>query len=297
MRTFGLCALCALTLVGCSNAPTAPTRIDTAPQATQRMQAPTRNTGSLGPALGAGSATNHEGIAGWFVRIVFRLTADGQQIEVANTSQDAAPGQTVNLNVGIAQDDCESYQDDIFWLLPRATHYTLSDTMNYQPVASRVVSAAAHCRKSPPPCIGDCAPKLTCPPPVTIQFPPNSYIARFPLGFVNPWYPREIGPFPFIVPLADFGYRITGVTYDPHSVKQDGTQDGERGTYVFNNGWTLGPTDDIPDNADYAVTDFGVRGLISSISSVRFVHAVEGYPDTPTDSFEPVSLTFTCVQP
>lgn len=137
-------------IIGCSDSPTAPTRITTT-AAALKLQAPTRNAGELGPALGTGSATNHEDVPGWFTLVAFDFADGVNQIDVGNLSRDAAPGVTVDLSIGVAQDDCKTYQVDVYWMLPRAAHYTISDTRNYPPIVSRKVLPLAHCRNAPPP--------------------------------------------------------------------------------------------------------------------------------------------------
>lgn len=215
-------AVAALLLTSCAESPTTPSppRLATStPLVAERIQAPTRNTSTLGPALGTATATNHELTPGWFVRIIFRLASDGQQYEVASTAQDAAPGQTVDLSVGVAQDPCESYQDDVFWLLPRAAHYTLSDTMNYRAIVSRVVAAVAHCRNAPTTPLPAPSPPPPDPPSPPVGSPPP------PLPPSDPCVAITVRPFdPFVartvyVDVAEsgvLGFTLTagGVVYD-----------------------------------------------------------------------------------
>lgn len=278
-----LCSACDLA--------TAPTRITTTPQATQRLQAPTRNTGTLGPALGAGTATNREASAGWFTLVVWDFADGTNQIDLARLSLDAAVGQTVDLGVGLGDDPCKTYQVDIYWLMPRAARYTLSDTMNYPPIASRMVYPRSHCRGDNPPCVGPCG-KTSCPVPLTFTFPAGSFLARFPLDYPEPWYPESLGPFAFAVP--DGWYRVTSLDGDEHARKNDGPQD-ERGLYKTSSGQVIGPTNDVPDELDEIATDHGVVHVVG-FSSLRFEHAHVEPVSEPTGSFYPVAVTFACVE-
>jgi hypothetical protein len=165
MKTRILWVFPALVLTtACSELPTAPERSATLPSASLKLQEPTRNTGSLGPALGAGSATNHEDIAGWFTLVVWDFADGTNQIDLARLSLEVAMGQTVTLAVGLAEDPCKTYQVDIYWRMPRAASYTISDTMNYPPIVSRMVYPKSHCRNppSPPKECPDCTPTPTC---------------------------------------------------------------------------------------------------------------------------------------
>jgi hypothetical protein len=136
-----------------------------------------------------------------------------------------------------------------------------------------------------------------CVAPGTFTFPAGSAIARFPIGFPSPWLPEEIGPFAFSVPLGV--WHITAVTGDNHvgpDGKNDATQAHEIGSFVLSNGQVIGPTLDVPDQANVQPTDFGLVQFISGFSSFRFVHAGPVNPPEPTDSFFPISITFTCVE-
>lgn len=290
MKRLALLALTALLATACDIA-TKPTDIRTAPLGAQKVQAPTRNTATLGPANGQGSATNHEDGPGWFTFIAWDFADGTNQIDVARFSRDAAPGQTVDASVAWDDSDpCKTWQVDIYWNMPKAERYTINDTLNYPPVASRIIHPRSACRLPPSEPIPP--PPPSCPPPLTFTFPAGSYIARFPADVV-PFYPSEVGPFAFAVPAGL--YRVTAVTGDEHGRKDDGPQD-ERGNIVTDAAQSIGPTNDVPDDADVAFTDFGVLP-VAAFGSFRFVHAVTGPVDSATDSFYPVSLTFTCVDP
>lgn len=151
-------------LNGCSGSlPTHPTDITTLPIV--KMQALTRNVGSLGPALGVGMATNNTDTAGWFVHILFEYGDGINQIDRGRSISDAAPSQTVDTfaRLEIEDDGCTTWQDDTFWMLPKAGRYTISDTRNYPPVISRLIKPTKNCRLPPS------APPLDPPPPVSCR--------------------------------------------------------------------------------------------------------------------------------
>lgn len=138
-------------------------------------------------------------------------------------------------------------------------------------------------------------PPSSCGPALTFIFPQGSTIARFPPNWPLPLpYPSEVGPFAFAVPVGV--YHVTAWTGDEHAKKNDGPQD-ERGNFLWDNGWLLGPTNDVPDESDVAFTDFGIRATISPMASFRFANNLMGVVEVPTASLYPISLTFACVEP
>lgn len=145
-------------------------------------------------------------------------------------------------------------------------------------------------------------PKLT--PPVnpictgggTFFFPVRSYIAKFPADFIGAWYPESVSLSLFI---PNGTWRIKMETGDEHALKNDGTQGHEQGIPAFPGGPTLGPTNDVPDDADSIVTDYGNVTFAANVMMMNFgefgprpLLAAEG--GEPTDSFYPILVTYSC---
>ncbi len=253
---------------------------------------------ALSPYLSQASCTNSTTAPGACTFSIWNYGDGWNQTELASFTGDAQPGQTVPLSMRLDLDSCTPtmLQLDVWWNLPNPRErHTISDTLNARLLASKVVTVPATKACAPP-------PPEPPPPPVepqcvsrTFTFGGSPTIARFPDGFANPWFPESVGPFYFSAPVDV--YRITAVTGDNHvgpGGKNDGTQAHEIGSFVFDNGWVLGPTNDVPDDVNSVVTDFGVRGLISPLHSFYFVHAGPTNPAVPTDSVFPITLTFTC---
>lgn len=217
------------------------------------------------------------------------------------------PGEIQELTYAVRRPACTPQQfDGLDNLLPwqmAIDRWTESDIANNHVSAlGQILPPDSVCRNPPSP------PEPPPPPPPTepscvsktFTFGGSPYIARFPTGYPDPWYPEEIGPFYFYVPVAV--YDITTVSGDNHvgdgppPGKNDGPQWHEIFDFLFNNGWVLGPTDDVPDDVNSVVTHFGRRAMISPITSFIVRHAGPTNPPEPTDSVYPISITFTCVE-
>jgi hypothetical protein len=157
---------------------------------------------------------------------------------------------------------------------------------------------AEECAGTPTP------PILSCPADVTFNFPPDSWVARFPFGYENPWYPDHIGPLGMPQSLPVGTWTATVLTHDDHALKQDGPQHHEEGRLKLYAGGTqqafTGPTNDIPDGVDDERSILGPFTTTLVVNSIEFDHEglVTGfYPSKPTNSFRPVSVMFHCVSP
>ncbi len=132
----------------------------------------------------------------------------------------------------------------------------------------------------------------------TYTFPPQSYVAVFPLGFPNPWYPFALPQVPFAIPAGQ--WHFDAVTGDNHSAKMDGTQAFEIVQFaLYGTGdkllATVGPTQDVPDNADIRDSDLGSVTLTEPVVSMKAIHGYTGPPVLePTHSVYPMALTYSC---
>lgn len=227
-------------------------------------------------------------------------TDDGHQV-----SSLLLPGEIQELTYAVHRPACTPEQfDGLDNLLPwqmAIDRWTESDIANNHASALGVMLPPdSVCRNPPSPPEPPPPPPPACVSPGSFSFGGSPTIARFPEGFVNPWFPEFIGPFYWWVPPGT--YHITMWTGDDHVDqptrgiigKYDGPQD-ERGTLVFDSGDVIGPTNDVPDDQNKAFTDFGTRAL-SGFTRFWFVHAAPANPPEPTGSFYPIALTFTCVE-
>lgn len=294
-------AAAALLLSACSESPTSPTRITSIPSSAQKVQAATRNTATLGPALGAGTATNNEVLTGWFTLVVFEFGDGVNQIDRGRFTADAAPGQQVQLSTGVeGENDCTTYQVDVFWMMPKAARYTLSDTRNYPTIASRMVYPKASCRLPPT------RPE---PPPVCdtrgsgsfdfTHLGEASWMAIFPLGFANPWYAEQLGPFPLTAGLQPGTYRLDAMTGDPeHWTFPDLSDDQKHEQVRFRfgpSGIVSAATTDVPENEVLAASYLGEITVTEWQGTLTVEHA-GARRAVPAESVQPVSLTWTKVR-
>lgn len=260
-------------------------------------------TAALGPYLSQASCTNTTTAPGACTFSIWNYGDGWNQTELVSFTGDAQPGETVPLSMRLDTDTCTPtvLQLDVWWNLPNPRQrHTISDTLNAQLLASKVVTVPATKTCPPPPLPPIVPPPPVCVSPGSFSFGGSPTIARFPTGYPNPWFPEMIGPFYWLVPPGT--YHITMWTGDDHVDqptrgivgKYDGPQD-ERGTLVFDSGDILGPTNDVPDDQNKAFTDFGTRAL-SGFTRFWFVHAAPANPPEPTGSFYPIALTITCVE-
>lgn len=236
-------------------------------------------------------------VDGWAAHIVFDFADGINQVDIARLTQWVDAHASVPFSVGFNRDPCKTYQYDTVWGVNPAERYTMSDLGNLPLLASGKLYPQANCWNPP-----DALPPPPPPPScvnTSFTFGGEPAIARFPDGFMDPWLPLWRGPFYLSVPAHR--YHLHAWTYDPHSVKHDGTQCCEIAEYWLGenavaDGLIVGPTTDIKDDEDYAFTDLGVWD-IPDIKLFYVVHARRGPVSEPTDSFSPLVLYFNCVQP
>lgn len=308
MKRLALLALTALLATACSDTPTAPSRIATAPVfghndgsiAGKR----TTKASSTFPSIGHATTVNTTGARACFWLAAWDATAsDVNQTFIQGDSALRCVDAGATAEGWLSFDETKFCKIQVDWFVfpadatVRTDRPTLADLANNFWDASGSFHMPACVVPPSPPVTPEPPepPPSTCGAPLTFTFPQGSTIARYPDAFQLPLpNPSSLGPFSFAVPVGV--YHITALNGDDHSGKNDGPQD-ERGNYEWNNGWVLGPTTDVPDGADVAVTDFGVRALISDLTSFRFVHNTVWPVESATGSFSPLSLTFTCVEP
>lgn len=303
MKRLALLALTTLLATACADTPTGPSHITTAPTIGHNDGAiagkRTTKASSTFPTIGHATTVNSTGARACFWLAAWDATAS--EVNQTFIQGDAA---LRCVDAGATAEGWLSFDETKFckiqvdWFVFPADATVRTDRPTLAELANQFWDASGSfhtppCVVSPsPPVTPDPPPPPSCPPPLTFTFPAGSYIARLPADVV-PFYPSEVGPFAFAVPAGL--YRVTAVTGDEHGRKDDGPQD-ERGNIVTDAAQSIGPTNDVPDDADVAFTDFGVLP-VAAFGSFRFVHAVTGPVDSATDSFYPVSLTFTCVEP
>jgi hypothetical protein len=240
-----------------------------------------------------------------------------KEMWLAQTSMEIAPHSSGVLTIGWSE-HCGDWVQEDFWILPRLVTSNpprdengqvrsgpdtlLPGRMETREVdGKRFLTTANDCVVRPP------SPPVTPPvPPMctatsTLTFPPGSYMATFPVGYPDPWFPSELGPFSFAIPAGS--WRISSTTGDDHIEKigeyppgQD-PQQHESAIYEFYAGAQLlatsGATTDVPTNADVISTDLGVMVFTKPVTSIRVKHAGP-ISEFPNDSFYPLTLTYGC---
>lgn len=229
----------------------------------------------------------------------------GQQV-----SRLLQPGESQELTYAVRTDVCGDVQiDGLDNLQPwqtAITAWTESDIHNNHVSALGQMVQILACVSPPPTPTTPVTPAEppSC-PTYTYNIGGSPYIARFPPGYVNPFYPTMRGPFYMAVPSGR--YYVDIVTGDNHVTvwdangnqigpagKNDGPQN-EIGYIRFSNGGDTPATKKIPEFENSVTTTFRVN-LLTDITYFYFVHAAKGPVTEPTDSFYPELVRFRCVE-
>ncbi|MEP7306991.1 MAG: hypothetical protein ABJA98_15860 [Acidobacteriota bacterium] len=248
-----------------------------------------------------------------------------QELWLAQTSSEIAPHSSGVLTVGWTE-HCGDWVQEDFWILPRLVTSnpprdengvvrsgpeTLLPGRNEprEIDGKRFLTTAGDCVVRPPsPPVTPPTPPTPPVPPVcsgssTLRFPQGSYIATFPVGYPDPWYPSQLGPFSFSIPAGSWSFTsTTGDEHIEHAGEYPPGQDPQQHEsvkYEFYAGAELlatsGATTDIPTDVDVMFTNLGVLTFAKPVTAIRVIHAGP-ISEFPNDSLYPVTLTYSCPQ-
>lgn len=319
-----------LSVMACESAPTAPTRITSTADASQKAVV----------YAGYGFDPTQLGHA-WVVKpapedtytlVVWDATDDVNQVFVAQGH--STP--TGDMTLGMTVDPCIRYQRDIYKNLPTADRHTLSGAADYLYAAPGAFwGPSEHCRVSPPsaPPIGPPTPPVAPPappvppvepptppkppipplPPVeqclgggSFDFPSDSYVAKFPAGYPMPWYPETLPPLMVNIPRGT--WMLVVKTGDNHSGKLNEYPQPQfpagfdpqqhESVSLSGNGASLGQTLDVPANRDTQITVLGPVTLTSPITGIVATTAGQTFVwdgvEQPNDSVKIISISYAC---
>ncbi len=319
---FGL--LAAASLVACDGNPTAPTRLAPAADAVTKSVV---YTGVWFDPQQLGHATVKAEAGATYTLVVWDATDEVNQVFRAQAIGSGSAGSTLDLTLGMAVDPCVRYQRDIYRNLPKQDRYTLAEVQDALYAAPGAFwGPSEHCRVPPPPTppieppippkppvppLPPLPPPPPPPPPPPIcsgggsfDWPSNSYVAKFPVGFPNPWYPEVLPTLQVVIPAGT--WVLTATTGDNHSAKPDeypiGQDPQQHESVVLNvGGQVTGSTLDVPLSRDIQITVLGTFTFASPVTSVVASTAGQTYIDgegreQPNDSVKAISLAYACAR-